>query len=315
MTTLTQLSSKKILVTGASGFIGSNLCQRLSTCGAEIHCVSRKIHQKDDHGLHWWQGELEDLQTVRDILTTIKPDVIFHLASYVAGSRSMELVLPTFSSNLVSVINILMVATEIGCKRIILTGSLEEPELCDGETVPCSPYAAAKWTSSVYARMFHLLYQTPVVMARLFMVYGPGQQDLNKLVPYVALSLLRNQVPKLSSGKREVDWIYVEDIVDGLITIAQASNVEGSTIDLGSGSLVSIRTVVQMIANLVDAKVMPAFGALPDRPMEQIRVANTAKTYATIDWKPTTSLEEGLEKTVHWYSNQIKIERDKTKKD
>lgn len=309
ITNPSNLSGKKVLVTGASGFIGSHLCRRLSRCSAEVYGVSRKIPLKDESCLRWWQGDLADIQTVRNILTTIKPEVIFHLASHVAGSRSLELVLPTFSSNLMSVINLLTVATEIGCKRIILTGSLEEPELCDSETIPSSPYAAAKWASSAYARMFHSLYKTPVIIARLFMVYGPGQQDLNKLVPYVALSLLRNQIPKLSSGKREVDWIYVEDIVDGLIAIAQASNGEGCTIDLGSGSLVPIRTVVQIIASLVDSKAVPAFGAIPDRPMEQIRIANTARTYAAIGWKPATSLEEGLERTVDWYRDQLRIQK------
>ncbi len=304
-----QFSGQKILVTGASGFIGSHLCRRLSMCGAKVHGVSRKIPPKEEHCLCWWQGDLADMQTVRNLLTTIKPDVIFHLASHVAGSRSLELVLPTFSSNLMSVVNLLTAATEIGCKRIVLTGSLEEPDLCNSETVPSSPYAAAKWASSAYARMFHALYQTPVSIARLFMVYGPGQQDLQKLVPYVILSLLRKEVPKLSSGKREVDWIYVEDVVDGLIAIVQTSKREGCTIDLGSGSLVPVRTVVQIITGMVDSEVVPAFGSTPDRPMEQVRVADTERTYSAIGWKPTTSLEKGLESTVVWYRDQLRKQK------
>ncbi|MBW7897467.1 UDP-glucose 4-epimerase [Candidatus Brocadiaceae bacterium B188] len=305
MTFTSQFSNQKILVTGASGFIGSHLCQRLSKCGAEVHGVSRKIHPKDGDCLRWWQGDLADIQTVRNLLTTIKPEVIFHLASYVAGARSLELVSPTVSCNFMSVINLLTVATEIGCKRIILTGSLEEPEFSNHEIIPSSPYAAAKWASSAYARMFHSLYQTPVVIARLFMVYGPGRQDLNKLVPYVILSFLRNQAPKLSSGKREVDWIYVEDIVAGLVAIAQASNVEGCTVDLGSGDLVSIRTVVQIIARLMGSHTMPSFGALPDRVMEQIRVADTERTYAAVGWKPEISLENGLKYTITWFREQM----------
>ncbi|MBE7547344.1 MAG: NAD(P)-dependent oxidoreductase [Planctomycetia bacterium] len=303
------LSGKKALVTGASGFIGSHLCRSLSACSAEVYGVSRKMPLKDESCMRWCQGDLAEIQTVRKILTTIKPEVIFHLASHVAGSRSLELVLPTFYSNLMSVINLLTVATEIGCKRIVLAGSLEEPDICNSETIPSSPYAAAKWASSAYARMFHSLYQTPVVIARLFMVYGPGQQDLNKLVPYVILSLLRKEFPKLNSGKRDVDWIYVEDVVDGLIAIAQASNIEGGTVDLGSGSLVPVRTVVQIITSLVDSGLFPAFGAIPDRPMEQIRVANTASTYAAIGWKPVTSLEKGLEHTVVWYRDQLRIQK------
>jgi len=144
-----------------------------------------------------------------------------------------------------------------------------------------------------------------VVIARLFMVYGPGQQDMTKLIPYVTLSLLRNEAPQLSSGTRQIDWIYVEDIVDGLIAAAQAPDIEGSTIDLGSGSLVPIRTVVEHLVNLVNPTIDPLFGALHDRPMEQVQVAKVSETFDKIGWKPTVSLEKGLALTVDWYRNSF----------
>lgn len=304
--TLSLFSGQKVLVTGATGFIGSHLCRSLWENGAEVHGVSRKAHPHNERYIRWWNGDLSNTEKVRELLTTIKPDIIFHLASHVVGARNLDLILPTFSSNLHSTVNLLGVATEIGCRRIILTGSLEEPKSDSTESIPSSPYAASKWASSAYARMFHALYKTPVVIARLFMVYGCGQQDLSKLVPYLILSLLRGQCPKLSSGKRKIDWIYVGDIVDGLLAIAQAPNIEGSTVDLGSGKLVSIRTVVKLITETVGSSIEPLFGTLPDRPLEQIRVANTMETHAAIGWKPKTSLEEGLELTVKWYKDYLK---------
>lgn len=299
------LSGKKALVTGASGFIGSHLCRCLYEGGAEVHGVSRSTQSNYDTHVHWWQGELADIEVVRCLLTTIKPDLIFHLASYVSGSRDLEIVLPSFKSNLMSTVNLLTAATEIGCHRIILTGSLEEPDSSTAGAIPCSPYAAAKWASSAYARMFLALYKTPVVVARLFMVYGPGQKDLRKLIPYVTLSFLREQPAKLSSGQRQVDWIYVDDVIDGFIAIAQTPGVEGNVIDLGSGTFVSIRTVVEHLVNLIHPKIIPSFGALNDRPMEQVRVANTADTFAKIGWRPTISLEKGLALTVDWYRNHF----------
>lgn len=294
-------SGKKVLVTGASGFIGSHLCRRLCDCGAEVHGISRTTRSTHKSCSHWWQGDLADIGTVRDLLTSIKPEIIFHLASHVVGARDIEVVLPTFNSNLVSTVNLLTISTEINLHRIVLIGSLEEPDQSDTHAAPSSPYAAAKWAGSAYARMFHALYKTPVVIARLFMVYGPAQQDLRKLIPYVTLSLLRKQPPKLTSGMRQIDWIYVGDVVDGLLAMAQVPNIEGSTIDLGSGVLVPIRTVVQKLINITDSDVEPAIGSVPDRPMEQVRVANIADTYAKIGWKPMTSLEKGLEYTVDWY--------------
>ncbi len=301
-------SGQKVLVTGATGFIGSHLCRSLRENGAEVHGISRKAHSHDEHYIRWWNGDLSNTEKVREILTTIKPDVIFHLASHVLGSRNLDFILPTFSSNLHSTVNLLVVATEIGCRRIILTGSLEEPESDSTESIPSSPYAVSKWASSAYARMFHALYQTPVVIARLFMVYGCGQKDLSKLVPYLILSLLQEQCPRLSSGIREIDWIYVGDVVDGLLAVAQAPNIEGRTIDLGSGKLVSIQTVVKLITEIVGSSIEPLFGALPDRPLEQIRVANTLETHAAIGWKPKTTLEEGLDLTVKWYKDYLKAQ-------
>jgi nucleoside-diphosphate-sugar epimerase len=153
--------------------------------------------------------------------------------------------------------------------------------------------------------MFYALYQTPVVNARVFMVYGPGQKDLLKLIPYVTLSFLRNIAPKVSSGKRQVDWIYVDDVVEGLLAIMRSPGIEGNTVDLGSGMLVPVRSVVEKISKITDAKVTPLFGAIDDRPMEQIRVAQIKDTHAMIGWKPTTSLEKGLENTVNWYKERL----------
>src|SRR5262245_19970534 len=238
---------QRILVTGASGFIGTHLCHYLHKNGAQVHAVSRTRHDDKTNGLHWWQADLAEISIVRDLFIAIQPEIIFHLASHVAGARESNMILPTFRSNLMSTVNLLTVASEIGCHRIVLTGSMEEPGVKNPESIPCSPYAAAKWASRAYARMFHALYQLPVVILRVFMVYGPGQQDLRKLIPYVILSLLQRESPKLSSGQRQIDWIYVEDVVAAFLAAAQAANIEGSTIDVGSGTLVSIKTIVEQL--------------------------------------------------------------------
>lgn len=297
---------EKILVTGASGFIGSHLCRRLCKAGIDLHAISRVKRLGHESNLQWWQGDLSDSVTVRDLVQTVKPDVIFHLASHVMGARNLENVMPTFRSNLLSTVNILTVASEVGCRRIVLTNSLEEPDPSDPTSIPSSPYAAAKWASSGYARMFHALYQLPVVILRLFMVYGPAQQDLGKLIPYVTLCLLRGEAPRLSSGQRDVDWIYVDDVVDGIIAAAQASNVEGKTIDIGSGELVSIRNVVEHLVRLTNPTIQPVFGALAERPLEQVRKANVATALAQIGWKRKTLLREGLENTVNWFRQEAK---------
>ena len=302
---LDKFSGQKILVTGGTGFIGPHLCRVLCRSSAEIHAVSRKAIPTTESCPRWWQGDLSEIATARTLLKTIRPDVIFHLAGYAVGGRDLELILPTFRSNLATTVNLLTAATEIGCRRIVVAGSLEEPALDDKEIVPSSPYAASKWASSAYARMFNRLYKTPVIIARIFMTYGPGEPNHQKLIPHIINSLLRGESPKLSSGKREVDWIYVDDVVEGLILAAQTPDAEGCTVDLGSGILVSIKTVVENLVDIIGSDLEPSFGSIPERPMEQVRVANTEVTHAKIGWQPKTSLEKGLKYTVAWHKNQF----------
>src|SRR5216683_1790200 len=99
-----QFLGQKILVTGASGFIGSHLCRRLYRDGTEVHALSRAKHSSDSNGLYWWQMDLAEIEAIRGLLRTIKPDVIFHLASHNVGARDLDLIIPTFRSNLMSTV-------------------------------------------------------------------------------------------------------------------------------------------------------------------------------------------------------------------
>jgi UDP-glucose 4-epimerase len=298
------LCGQKVLITGASGFIGSHLCERLKRIGATVHGISRTL-QAPVEGIQWWRGELTDIEVIRRLFKEIRPDTVFHLASHVYGAPNLENVLPAFSANLQSTVNLLTAAAETGCRRMVLTGSLAEPVYEQGEMFPSSPYAAAKWASSAYGRMFHALYKFPVVMTRVFMVYGPAQRDLTKLIPYVTMSLLQGKHPKISSGSRMVDWIYVDDVIDGFLSVAAAAGIEGATIDIGSGNLVAIREIVERLEKIMNAGSVAAFGALQDRPLEPVRIADVAKTYSSIGWKPAMSLDSGLRTTMEWYMEHL----------
>lgn len=301
-------NGRSVLVTGASGFIGSHLCKRLIQLGAVVHGVSR-IERKGGGVSRWWQAELNDELATSRVINSVAPDIIYHLASFVSGKREIEFVLPALRSNLLSTVNLLVGATQAECPKVVLTGSLEEAEGDVATAIPASPYAVAKTAASSYARMFHTLYATPVVTARLFMVYGPAQKDRTKLVPYVTLSLLRGESPKLMSGRREVDWIYVDDVVDAYLALATTPGIHGQTVDVGSGVLASVRQVVEQLADIIAAPVHPDFGSVVDRPMERLRVADVNRTFELMGWKPKTSLIRGLEQTVNWYRDDIRQQR------
>ena len=298
-------SGQPVLVTGATGFIGSHVCRMLDEAGAAVHGVGRRSTSGVSGMVCYHAGDLADASFVDRVLDEVRPRCVFHLASHVVGARDLEQVASTLRDGLIATVNILTAAVRYGRPRVVLAGSLEEPEPEGEDLVPSSPYAAAKLAGTAYARMFHALYELPVVHARIFMVYGPGQRDLKKLVPYTILSLLRGEAPRVSAGERLVDWVYVEDVAQGLLRMGEQEGIEGQRVDLGTGILTSVRDVVMELTSLVRADIVPKFGALATRPMEQVRRADAAAAERVMGWRPEFSLAEGLTRTVDWYSAQV----------
>jgi UDP-glucose 4-epimerase len=298
-TDLALYRDRPVLVTGAAGFIGRQVCETLAKLGARVHAAVRSDATLPD-GVTVHRLDVADADAVDRLINTASPEYVFHLASRVSGSRELDEVGPTFYSNLASTVNLLRAVTGTHCRRIVLAGSLEEAR----DDVPSSPYAAAKSAASMYARMFHRLYGTPITIARLFMVYGPGQNDARKLVPYVSLSLLSGKAPQLSSGVRPVDWVYIDDVVHALLSLAINPNTNGQTIDIGTGQLTTVRSVAERIGQLVGTQRGPVFGAIDDRAAEEVRRADPT-TAADLMGHPFTDLDTGLRQTVAWYRERL----------
>lgn len=300
---LVALSGHRLLLTGASGFLGSHLLRMLQAAGLPVHAASRSLTPGSAGGVTQWSADLSNRSETEILFRRTRPDIVFHLAGHSSGAPGLDHVDPTLQKDLVACVNVLAAASAAGVRRLVMTGSLTEPAGDVAEPVPSSPYAAAKWAGCAYGRMFHALYGLPVVIVRLFMGYGPGQPR-TKLIPSILASLLRSEPPRLASGRQEFDWTYVDDLVRGVAVAAVASGVEGRTFEIGTGRLTSVRQIAERLVELVGTPIQPHWGALPDRPLEQPRAARTAETRQVLGWHAIVPLEEGLARTVTSFRSQ-----------
>lgn len=294
------------MVTGASGFIGAALVRRLRLLDAQVYAISSSAQKQAKGEETWYACDLTDSVATTRLLRSLRPDLVFHLASKVTGSRDVQLVMPIMNANLGSVINLLTAAVGLPNTRLILAGSLEEPR--DHEALPpSSPYAAAKWAATGYAKMFHHLWNVPSLVLRVAMVYGPGQKDTTKLLPYATLSMLRGDPPAVTSGTRLVDWIYIDDVVDAFLAAATTPIAAGAgqTFDIGTGIATSIRHTLDLLASVVGGSIRPRYGVIADRPLDRALIANISSSSNVLRWQPRICLREGLQRTVEWYRARI----------
>ena len=293
----------KVLVTGSRGFLGAAVCRLLQSRGAVVHGVGRSSTEGGFEVDAYHSVDLSVADTADDLMAKVQPQYIIHLAGCSVARREPDWIETTLRANLLTTVNILRGAQCHAVTKTVLAGSLEEPDITENNVIPTSPYAASKWAASGYARMIHELYRIRVVIARIFMVYGPGQKELQKLIPYVCLSAMAGKPPSLMSGTRLVDWVYVDDVADGLVRLLQTGPIDGSHVDIGTGRLVSTGDVAELICRLAGTGVCPDIGAIPDRAMEQIRKADVEQTIEVIGWRPKIALEDGLERTFEWYKH------------
>lgn len=312
------LSDGRVLVTGASGFIGSHLCRRLVAEGADVHALTpavssvypgRLLDLRESITLH--EANITDRSAMNDLATTIRPSVVFHLAAYTHVGKSWQRVDECVQSNVQGTVNLLKALEPVGYERFINTGTseiygdIDVPFREDAQVNPCSPYSVSKYAAERFCRMFHQGHGWPIVMVRPFNAYGPAQSP-DRIVPETIVRALRKQELKTTSGKQTREFNYVEDLADGFVKLATTPDIEGEIFNLGCGEDVAIRDVVIMILDLMGNPIEPLIGALPDRPTEIWRMyCDNTRARERLGWSPKHSLREGLEKTIDWYRAEL----------
>ena len=282
----------RVLVTGAAGFIGSHLMEALAALGAEVRGVSREAGKG---GI-----DLTDYEAARRSTGEFGPDLIYHLAAKVTGGQEISLVLPTLRDNLVTTVHMLTAAHETTRARFVWLGTSDEARIA-------SPYAASKSAARTYVELFRDIYGLPTVLVRPYTVYGP-RQPVDKLIPYSILSFLRGEPPRLTSGTQIRDFVYVLDVVRGLLAAGASDEAIGQDLDLGSGTGRPTKDVIALLQTLTGARVEAQFGVVPNRVGEGTRAADTEKAAALLGWAPRWSLEDGLKETIAWYSSEHRPE-------
>jgi len=287
---------KRVLITGAAGFVGRYVTDALLEKNAEVVATSRRDRSSvEARAVQWVRLDLSDRPGVESLIGKMRPHVVFHLSSLANGARDSSLVVPTFEAEVVTTLNLLLALHNKSVESVVLPGSLEEPE---GEDTPSSPYAAAKVTTRNYARMFQLLYGLPIVYTRVFMCYGPGQPDW-KLIPYLIRCFQSGSPPAVASPDRAIDWIFAGDAAQGLLAAASIPSLLGRTIDVGSGRLVTIGDIAEKVRALTNSSVEGDYGAAAPRAHEQTRCADAEATFRLTGWRARVPLDEGLKITIN----------------
>jgi len=290
---LDAFEDRAVLVTGSTGFLGWHLCETLCGLGARVSGIALPSDNfAPPAGVDNYALELRNLPAVRRALAKIQPEYIFHLAGLVTTSPDEKLVLPMLENNLVASVNIFSVANEIGCRRLIHTGTSEEKRTIGQASAPSSPYAAANRAATDYAMMFAELYELPTTVVRPYLSYG-ARQPADKLIPYIIRCILAGERPSLNNPDLEFEYLYCDDVVRAFLTAALAPDAIGRIMDLQTGVKLSVRQIVQVVEDVIRGET----GNEENLGTDTI----DASTGLSIDgWKPIWSPRAALVETVEW---------------
>ena len=310
------LKGKKVLVTGAGGFIGSHLAERLVELGANVRAF---IHYNSRGSLGWLEssesrpeidfalGDLADAGTVRAAVSD--REIVFHLGALIAIPYSYVAPASYVQVNVAGTTNLLSAAVTEGVERVVHTSTSEvygtatkipmsEEHLLNAQ----SPYAASKTGADQIALAFVHSYGLPVVTIRPFNTYGP-RQSARAIIPTLISQCLFADKVKVGNLTPTRDFTFVSDTVDGFIRAATAEGVSGATLNLGSGTEISIAALAEVIASQTGREL--SLDQEPDRmraqgsEVEQL-CSDNSKARRMLSWQPSISLEDGIGLTIDW---------------
>lgn len=304
-TTSESLRDARVAVTGASGFIGLQLCERLCEVRAHLLTLRRPGSAASAPDGRAVTVDLSDAVAVSQLLAREKPDIVVHLAGFVSGDRSAKAMKEAFEGNVITTANVLFACADVvpAC-RVVCATSLDASNPWREAAETGSPYGASKLQVELLTGALHQLQDANMLCARIGMVYGPKDFHEQRLVPTLVSSLLAGVSPRVSSGLRRCDFVHVSDVVEGLLALATSPRPNVPSLDLGTGTLTSIRDVAETVRELCESAVPVIYDSSLDRPQDQERAADIAVTRTSTGWRARFDLQAGLADTVYWHQTQ-----------
>ncbi len=320
------LSNKKVLVTGAGGFIGTHLVEELVKKGCSVRAF---VHYNSFNRWGWldyvdknikdsievFSGDVRDPNGVKEAMKNI--DVVFHLAALIGIPYSYHSPDTYVDTNVKGTLNILQAARDLDVEKIIHTSTSEVygtaqfvPITEEHPINPQSPYSATKSGADFLALSFYRSFNLPVAVIRPFNTYGP-RQSARAVIPTI--------ITQVKSGKKKIkigslhptrDFTYVKDTAEGFIKIAESDNSLGKVLNVGNNTEISIKNLVELIAKLLktEIEIITDENRLRPEESEVERLwADTRKIKELTAWRQEYTLEEGLKETIKWFSNQQNV--------
>jgi dTDP-glucose 4,6-dehydratase len=309
---------KRVLVTGADGFMGSHLTEALIEKGAE---VSAYVRGASDSGtvmfnlknLAHVQNKIKEViagdignNDAVNLIRKNNPQIIFHLAADAYVNRSFEHPLEVMQSNFIGTLNVLTAVMKMPeVEQVVCTSSSEIYGTAQQEKInelhplnPSSPYAASKVAADRYCYAYYNTYKLPVAIIRPFNTYGP--RLLYDVIPkFIRLALHNEPITIYGSGEQSRDFTYVSDMIQAFLLMGSEKKAAGKAVNFGTGNDISIKEIAQKIIKLTGTS--SEITHLQERLAEVDRLCcDYSKAKEMFGWEPKTSIEEGLKKSIEW---------------
>jgi dTDP-glucose 4,6-dehydratase len=314
-------NGKRVLVTGAGGFIGSHLAERLVELGASTRAL---VHYNALGTWGWLDqspfcdeievvaGDIRDRDSVLQTMQEI--EIVFHLAALIAIPYSYHAPASYIRTNVEGTLNILQGAREKGLELVVHTSTsevygtaqyvpIDEAHPLQGQ----SPYSASKIGADKIAEAYHLSFDLPVVTLRPFNTYGP-RQSARAVIPTIITQCLDGDSIHLGNIHPTRDLTYVADTVEGFLLAASTTECIGKTINLGAGQEITIDELARLIAKLMGRQIELQSEEQRVRPrLSEVDrlVADNSVARRIFGWEPAVSLEEGLNRTIEWMKEHL----------